>query len=85
QQQTVVGVGRVVVPGERERVVGVEPASTGTEAVTDDSEPVTELGSDGLTAAGGHSTIVPLAAGGGAAVLVAGLGFLLVKRRRKRA
>ncbi|WP_433650516.1 LPXTG cell wall anchor domain-containing protein [Micromonospora zamorensis] len=60
-------------------------ASTGTEAVTDESEPVTELGSDGLTDAGDRSTVLPLAAGGGAAVLAAGLGFLLLKRRRNRA
>ncbi|WP_328382479.1 hypothetical protein OHQ88_07530 [Micromonospora zamorensis] len=60
-------------------------ASTATEAVTDDSEPVTELGSEELTAAGGRSTTLPLAAGGGAAVLAAGVGFLLLKRRRKRA
>ncbi|WP_328374221.1 hypothetical protein OG423_01650 [Micromonospora zamorensis] len=60
-------------------------ASTGTEAVTDGSEPVTELGSEELTAGGGRSTVLPLAAGGGAAVLAVGLGFLLVKRRRKRA
>ncbi|WP_433549993.1 hypothetical protein ACQP08_18570 [Micromonospora zamorensis] len=60
-------------------------ASTATEAVTDGSEPVTELGSEELTAAGGRSTALPLAAGGGAAVLAAGLGFLLLKRRRKRA
>ncbi|MEU1643844.1 hypothetical protein [Micromonospora zamorensis] len=60
-------------------------ASTGTESLTDGTEPVTELGSEELTAGGGRSTVLPLAAGGGAAVLAVGLGFLLVKRRRKRA
>ncbi|MET7817404.1 LPXTG cell wall anchor domain-containing protein [Micromonospora zamorensis] len=60
-------------------------ASTATEAVTDDSEPDSDLGSAELAAAGGRSTTLPLAAGGGAAVLAAGVGFLLLKRRRKRA
>ncbi|MFF5202319.1 LPXTG cell wall anchor domain-containing protein [Micromonospora parva] len=58
-------------------------ANTATEAESDGSEPVTELGSRELTAADDDSsTTMPLVAGGGAALLAAGLGFLLLKRRR---
>ncbi|MFI7658008.1 hypothetical protein ACIBTW_03890 [Micromonospora parva] len=60
-------------------------ASTGTEAETDGSEPVSELGSAELAAAGGRSTTLPLAGAGGAVLLAAGVGVLLLKRRRRRA